>query len=49
MNESEPSFHVPPRLTYTSVTTKGFMTSLPPTTATSRILFNRMAVVPRDL
>ncbi len=46
MNESEASFQAPPCCTYTSVTSKGFVTSLPPTTASRRIVFNTMAVVP---
>ncbi len=46
VNESEPNFQAPLCCTYTSVTTKGFVTSLPPTTASSRILFNTMAVEP---
>ena len=49
MNDNDPSFHAPSCWTYTSVTTNGFVTSLPPTTATSRIRFNRMAVVPMIL
>ncbi len=46
MKDSEASLRAPPSSTYTSVTMKGLVTSLPPTTATSRILLSRMAVVP---
>lgn len=48
VNESEASFHIPLCCTYTSITMKGLVTSLPPTTASRRILFNRMAVVPMN-
>ena len=40
MNESEASFHLPFCRTYSAVTTKGLVTSLPPTTVSSRILFD---------
>jgi len=46
VNESEPSFHFPSTLTNTSVTVKGLLTSLPPTTASSRILLSMIAVSP---
>jgi hypothetical protein len=46
VNESEANLHLPFCCTYTSVTTKGFVTSLPPTTASRRILFSTIAVVP---
>lgn len=42
---SEPSLQAPFPRTYTSVTMKGLVTSLPPTTASRRILFSTMAVV----
>src|SRR5829696_7345938 len=48
VNDSDPNFQAPLCCTYTSVTTKGLVTSLPPTTATRRILFRRMAVVPMN-
>ena len=37
VNDSEANFQVPLCCTYTSVTMKGLVTSLPPTTATRRI------------
>jgi len=46
VKESEASFRVPPCCTYTSVTMKGLVTSLPPTTAIRRILLKTIAVVP---
>src|SRR5436190_833948 len=46
VNDSETNFQAPFCCTYTSVTTKGLITSLPPTTAVSRILFKRIAVDP---
>ena len=42
VNDSEANVQVLLSCTYTSVTTKGLLTSFPPTTATSRILFRRM-------
>lgn len=48
VNESEPNFQAPFCCTYTSVTTKGLVTSLPPTTASSRIRFNTIAVEPMN-
>src|SRR5213080_522216 len=39
VNESEPNFHFPFCCTETSVTKNGLVTSLPPTTASRRILF----------
>src|SRR6185503_20682708 len=46
VNDSEPSFHAPFCCTYTSVTMKGLLTSLPPTTASRRILLRTIAVEP---
>lgn len=48
VNESEANIQVPFCRTYTSVTSKGFVTSLPPTMATRRIVFSTMAVVPTN-
>ena len=48
VNEIEPNFHFPFSRTYTSVTTNGLLTSLPPTTASRRILFSTMAVLPMN-
>jgi len=44
VNDSDASFHAPRSRTYTSVTANGLLTSLPPTTASSRILLNTIAV-----
>ena len=46
-NVSEPIFHLPFSLRYTSVTIKGLVTSFPPTTATKSMSFNRIAVLPK--
>ena len=46
MDDSDASFHAPFCRTYTSVTMNGFVTSLPPTTASSRILLSTIAVEP---
>src|SRR6187399_425660 len=43
---SEPIFHLPFSLIYTSVTIKGLVTSFPPTPATKSISFSRIAVLP---
>src|SRR5215204_5908153 len=48
VKDIEPNVQLAPCCTYTSVTTKGLVTSLPPTTATRRILFKRIAVFPMN-
>src|SRR5690606_10087567 len=45
-NVSDPIFHSPFSLTYTSVTIKGFVTVLPPTTASRSISLSNIAVLP---
>src|SRR5690606_41135168 len=45
-NVSDPIFHSPFSLTYTSVTIKGFITVLPPTTASRSISLSNIAVLP---
>jgi hypothetical protein len=47
-NVSEPIFHLPFSLIYTSVTIKGFVTSFPPTTATRSISFNKLIDVAKE-